>query len=206
MRKLVVWCLAAALAGSGGAQTAGDAPEAEPWSFSASAFTFFVPDEDDYVSPIITADRGWLHLEGRYNYEAQDSGSLWVGYNFSSGDETSWQVTPMIGAVAGDVEGIAPGVEVTLTWQSIEFYTEGEYLFGSDDDDSFLYFWSELTWSPSERFWLGLVSQRTRAYESDLDVQRGVLAGVSFGHLSLTGHVLNLGDDPIYVLAVGAEF
>ena len=58
------------------------------WEFSASAYTYFVPDSDesdDYVQPTFTADRGWLHLEARYNYEALDTGSAWLGFNFAGG-------------------------------------------------------------------------------------------------------------------------
>ena len=67
------------------ANTPPDADE-EAWSFSASAYTYAVPDDSNYVQPTFTADRGWLHLEARYNYEALDTGSAWIGYNFS-GDE-----------------------------------------------------------------------------------------------------------------------
>ena len=37
------------------------------WSFSFSATTYIVPDYQEYVQPTFTADRGWLHLEARYN-------------------------------------------------------------------------------------------------------------------------------------------
>jgi hypothetical protein len=40
-------------------------------------------NSQNYVQPTIRADRGWLHLKARYNYEALDIGSAWVGYNFS---------------------------------------------------------------------------------------------------------------------------
>jgi ABC-type transport system substrate-binding protein len=53
------------------------------WSFSASALSYIEPDSRNYVQPTFTADRGWLHLEARYNYEALDTGSAWVGCNFS---------------------------------------------------------------------------------------------------------------------------
>ena len=64
----------------------------EAWSFSASAYTYFVPDDSNYVQPTFTADRGWLHLEARYNYEALDTGSAWIGYNFSGGEKLAWEV------------------------------------------------------------------------------------------------------------------
>src|SRR5262249_1982890 len=63
------------------------AEEAEKpeWSFSASAYAYFVPDSREYVQPTFTADRDWLHLEARYNYENLETGSAWLGYNFSGG-------------------------------------------------------------------------------------------------------------------------
>ena len=57
---------------------------ATDWSFAASVHTYIVPDSHNYAQPTLKADRGWLHLEARYNYEALETGSLWVGYNFSS--------------------------------------------------------------------------------------------------------------------------
>ena len=52
-----------------------------------------------------------------------------------------------------------------------------------------------------------MVTQRTRVYETDRDIQRGVLAGFSFKRVSLTGYVLNPDEDkPTVVLAVGVTF
>ena len=41
-----------------------------PWSFSFSAYTYLLPDSENYANPNFTADHGGLHLEARYNYEA----------------------------------------------------------------------------------------------------------------------------------------
>jgi hypothetical protein len=70
-------------------------PEADDqaWAFSASAYTYVLPDDRAYVQPTVTADRGWLHLEARYNYEALHTGSAWVGDNFSGGKKLAWEVT-----------------------------------------------------------------------------------------------------------------
>ena len=184
-------------------------PEAdeEAWSFSASAYTYFVPDDDNYVQPSFTADREWLHLEARYNYEALDTGSAWVGYNFAGGENLSWEFTPMIGGVFGDTTGIAPGYKGLLSWRRLELYSEGEVLVDTgESSDSFFYNWSELTFAPAEWFRFGLVTQRTRVYDTDRDIQRGVLAGFSFRNLSLTGYVLNPDEDPTSVLAVSLTF
>jgi len=64
-----------------------------------------------------------------------------------------------------------------------------------------------LTFAPVESFRFGLVTQRTRVYKTDRDIQRGLLAGLSFKSLSLTGYVFNPDDDKrTFVLAVGLTF
>jgi len=115
-------------------------PDDGRWSFSASAYTYIVPDSRDYVQPTFTADRGWLHLEARYNYEGLDTGSAWVGYNFSGGEKLAWEIAPMLGGVFGDITGVAPGYKGSLSWWKLELYSEGEYVFDTaNSSDSFFY-------------------------------------------------------------------
>ncbi len=182
--------------------------EDKAWSFTGSAYTYFVPDDREYVQPTFTADRNWLHLEARYNYEALDTGSAWVGYNFSGEDTLAWEFTPMIGGVFGDTNGIAPGYKGSLSWSKLELYSEGEYVVDmGSSSDSFFYNWSELTLAPVESFRFGLVTQRTRLYETDRDIQRGLLAAFSFKRASLAGYVFNPDDaKPTYVLALVVTF
>ncbi len=97
---------------------------ATDWSFSASAYAYIVPESKDYVQPTITADRRWLHLEARYNYEDLETASVWVGYNFSVGENVSLDITPMLGGVFGDTAGIAPGLRGSLKWWLLELYGE----------------------------------------------------------------------------------
>ena len=187
---------------------AAEKTDEKAWSFSVSASTYIVPDSDDYVQPTITADRGWLHLEARYNYEALDTGSAWLGYNFSGGKKIEWEFTPMVGGVFGDMTGIAPGYKGSLSWWKLELYSEGEYVFDTGDSDgSFFYNWSELSLSPVDWFRFGLVTQRTRAYHTNVDVQRGLLVGFSYKKMDFTTYVFNLDEDkPTFVFAVGLSF
>jgi hypothetical protein len=178
------------------------------WSFSASAYTYIVPDSRDYVQPTFTADRGWLHLEARYNYEALDTGSAWVGYNFSGGEKLAWEFTPILGGVFGEMTGVAPGYKGSLSWWKLELYSEGEYVFDpGNSSNSFFYNWSELTLAPVEWFRFGMVTQRTRLYETDRDIQRGVLAGFSYKAVDLSAIVFNPDESkPTLVFAVAFTF
>ena len=185
-------------------ETAGE----KAWSFSLSAYTYIVPDDREYVQPTLTIDRDWLHLEARYNYEAIDTASTWVGYNFSGGDKLAWELAPMLGAVFGETTGIAPGYKGSLSWWKLELYSEGEYVFDlNDSSDSYFYNWSELTFSPVDWLRFGIVTQRTRLYESDRDIQRGLLVGVSWKALDIAAYVLNPDEDkPTFVFSIGVSF
>jgi len=185
-----------------------DAAGEKSWAFSASAFAYFLPDEDDYAQPTFTADRDWLHLEARYNYEDRKTGSVWLGYNFSFGDEVAFEVTPILGVVLGETDGVAPGYKLALGWRTLDFSSESEYVFdASDSSDNFFYTWSELGWSPADWLRLGLVVQRTRAYQSELEIQRGFLIGIGYKSVSFTTYVFNPdANPPTVVLGVSLGF
>jgi hypothetical protein len=182
--------------------------DAKTWSFSASVYGYLVPDSRDYAQPTITADRNWLHLEARYNYEALDTGSAWVGYNFGGGEKLAWELTPMLGGVFGDMTGIAPGYKGSLSWWKLELYSEGEYVFDTgNSSDSFFYNWSELSLAPVDWLRFGMVTQRTRAYQTDREIQRGLLVGLSYKAVGFTTYVFNPDESrPTIVLAVGVNF
>ena len=202
--------LAAAAPAQQAARTAPSPEEAAPpaWAFSASAFAYFIPHESDYGAMTVTADRGRLHLEGRYNYEALDTASLWLGTTFEFGQNLTVEVTPMLGGVFGHTNGVTPGYHLTLGYKRLELYSEGEYLFDTGHhSDSFFYNWNELTYSPVEWLRAGLVSQRTRAYRTSLDIQRGLLIGASLKNWKLTVYLFNLGwTDPTAVFSISLDF
>ena len=181
---------------------------ADIWSYSATSYIYMVPDDENYVSLIFTANQEWLHLEGRYNYEDLRTGSAWIGYNFSFGNKLVFEATPMFGGVFGDLNGVAPGAEITLSYSKLEFYTENEYIFDLEDSSgNFFYTWSELTYSPMDWFQFGIVVQRTKAYQTELDIQRGVLVGFSHKMLNVTAYVFNPGwDKPTFSIAAGLNF
>lgn len=202
LAALAVTCTAAL------AQDAPPAPKASrEWSYYLSVFGYIVPEDRSYVSPVLTADRGVLHLEARYNYENLETGSLWIGRTFTFGKKVSIELTPMIGVVFGRTNGVAPGYNASLTWRRLTIEGQGEYLFNSKHDESFFYSWSELSYTPVNWFRIGLAAQRTKAYQTPLEVQRGVLAGVYYKRLDFTTYVFNLGwAEPTTVLAIGYQF
>jgi hypothetical protein len=211
---LVLWTgLASAQTSTNGFAATNSTPAAieersDKWSFSASVYTYIAPDSREYVQPTFTADDGWLHLEARYNYEGLNTGSAWIGYNFSAGDKLAIEFTPMLGGVFGDTTGIAPGYKASLSWWKLALSTEGEYLIDTGStSDSFFYTWSELSLAPVEWLRFGGVIQRTKLYETEFDIQRGFLLGFSFKRVNVTGYIFDpFESKPVYVFAAGLTF
>jgi hypothetical protein len=172
-------------------------------------YTYLLADEPNYAQPTVTAEhRSGLHLEARYNYEDQKTGSFWVGHTFRGGDAISWEVKPLLGGVFGRTAGVAPGYKSSLSWRMVEAYSEGEYVFDvADSTNSFFYNWSELALAPVEWLRGGIVTQRTRAYKSDREIQRGLFVGTTLLKLDFTAYVLNPDESkPTVIVAVARSW
>jgi hypothetical protein len=180
----------------------------DEWECSLSISTYLVQNGRDYANPNLVADRGWLHLEARYNYEAIKTGSLWLGYNFSVGKKLVLEAAPMLGGVFGDITGIAPGYTLSASYEQIEFFTQGEYFFDAGTrDGNFFYSWSELSCSPVTWFRVGIVIDRTKALGSDFDVRRGPLVGLRYKKIDFTTYWLSPGSrDGTLIFSVALNF
>jgi len=178
------------------------------WTGSVSVSTYLAQHSRDFVNPVFTADHDWLHLEARYNYEALKTGSLWLGYNLSTGEKLEINAAPMLGFAFGDTTGLAPGYTISLSWSAIEFFTQGEYLFDlGTHTGNFFYTWSELSYSPADWFRFGLVLDRTKSFGSDFDIRRGPLLGFSRGNMDFTTYWLNPGlRDATFIFALTVNY
>jgi hypothetical protein len=183
--------------------------DASGWTYDITASYYSFRNQDDFTLAVARADRGALHIEARYNYEAIDSGSLFVGWKFSGGNKLTWEVTPILGAVFGQKEGIAPGFEAAIGYGIVDFYTESEYVRDTEvKEDSFAYSWNELGLTPVEWLRFGIVTQRTMVYQSDRDIQRGLFVQVMYKAATLGFYIFNPddSDNRFAVFSLGAEF
>ena len=184
-------------------------PATEPsWEFAVTAYPTLVRDGEDYTSAIAVADRGPLHLEARYNYESVGSRSAFVGWTFSGGDAITWELTPLLGGAWGTTQAFAPALEASAAWKRLDFYVEAEYVHdGSGRADSYFYAWSELGLRPVEWLRVGLAGQRTKAYGTDRELQRGPFAQVTWGPVTIGAFWFNPGSrDQVFVGSIGAAF
>jgi hypothetical protein len=76
----------------------------------------------------------------------------------------------------------------------VELSTEGEFVFDTRDSaGSFFYSWMELSYSPLQWWRAGIVAQKTKAYHTGLDIQRGILVGFSHKAVDFTTYVFSAG-------------
>jgi hypothetical protein len=187
------------------------AQEAQPpeWDFAATGYYYVLNDESDYLLAIATARRGRLHLEARYNYEAADTGALFAGWTFAGGGAVSYELTPILGTLLGDEDGVVPGLEASIEYGIVDLYVEAEYVHDLDEqEDSFTYAWSELGFRALPRWRLGMAGQRLRERDSERDTQRGLFAQFTAGLFTYGAFVFNpdSDDDRFAVVQFGAEF
>lgn len=183
-------------------------PDKPSWEFAATGYHTSVRNGDDYASAIVAADRGPLHLEGRISYEAVGARSAFVGWTFSGGDALKWELTPLIGGGWGAINAFIPGLEASLSWRQFDFYIEAEAVRDHrEHTDSYYYAWSELGFRPVEWLRLGIVGQRTRAYNNERNIQRGPFAQVTWKQLTLGGFWFNPGsNEQVFVASIGVSF
>jgi hypothetical protein len=174
----------------------------------ATLYGFAVPDQPDFPMAVATAERHRFHIEGRYNYEGLHTGTIFVGLTGHAGDRLALEATGMVGGVFGDIVGVAPAVRLVVSVWKLDFLVEAEYVFDlGASDASFFYSWSEIGFSPIRGLRAGIVVQRTRVLANDLDLQRGVLLGVTIRDtVTVTAYELNLGwIHPTFIGAIGVD-
>lgn len=179
-----------------------------PWAYTFNMSGTLVAHGTDFGSPTFTADHNWTHLEGRYNYEGIHTGSLWIGYDFNLGKTLTLAATPMLGGVFGHFDGIAPGLEFTLTYKKLQLFSSNEYIFDTNSrDGDFFYTWTQLTYAPRPWVQLGCAIQHTRAYQTSVDVQRGILIGFTYKRFNYSTTFFNFGfTDPTINLSLTYSF
>jgi hypothetical protein len=196
---LALAVLLAVPASASGATTTTGEVEAPRWSLRGDGNYYYLPDGTDYPLFVGAAKRGLLHLEARYNYEDLRTVSTFLGLNFGLGESLRLELTPMLGVVAGTTSGVAPGLELELSYWKLVLYSEIEYVFALvEPSDSFFHSWTELSLWPVDWGRVGVIFERTKVIETGFDLERGFLVGLTYRRLSAAVHVINPGADAVY--------
>jgi len=177
------------------------------WEGRAYLYYYALPADDDFALVIAAADRGALHFEARYNYEDLKTGSLFAGWNISGGGSLEYLVTPMAGLAFGETNGLVPALELTLMAGAFDLYVESEYLVDVEGSvGNFFYTWWELAGSFGP-LRAGLTAQRTRVFQTPLEIDRGLFAQLIQGPATFSLYTFNIATESSFlVFGLGVEF
>jgi len=171
---------------SGAEEPSSAALPAPPWSLDATPAFYVVPDQSNFLQPVVTADHGPVPLEARYNYESLRTASFLVGWTFTSGGKVTLTVTPLVGCMAGEAGGPILGLELLLGWGPVSFSSQGEWVFDLVGGSApYAYVWSEIDVKPWDWFRFGVAMQRTKLFHTPREIIYGPLVGFSFWKLDL---------------------
>ncbi|NIG54030.1 hypothetical protein [Chitinophaga sp. Cy-1792] len=178
------------------------------WSFSVSGSFTVTPHSGVILSPGFSVDHNWLHAETRYNYEDVRTASFFAGYWLGVGNKLRLDAAPMIGFVVGQTNAFAPALEFTLTYWKLTLYSEQELIINYEGkDESYLYSWNELTYAVTRKLFLGISGQRTRLYQSGLDLQKGPMVKYLFGKFTGTFYAFNpFSDHNVFAGTLSMDF
>jgi hypothetical protein len=178
------------------------------WSFYAEGDYTVFPSGIALLTLIGMANKKKWHFEMRYNYEGRNTGSAFVGLNEEFGNKLKLQITPLAGVVFGAFTGVVPGLELDLSYKKLDFNTQIEYVVDvSGMDDNFFYATINLGASFFKNFKGGLTVQRTRLYETALDLQRGFFAQYSFWKLTAQLSYFNpFSSSTLFIATLSANF
>ncbi|MFO1303545.1 MAG: hypothetical protein U1F54_07420 [Burkholderiales bacterium] len=175
---------------------------------SVTGYYYAMRDEPDFGVGVATLGFKRWHFEARYNYEAENAGSAFVGYKFSGGDTVTFEITPIVGALFGSARGVVPGVEVSVAWGPFDAYVEAEYV---DDrlnpGTSYYYAWSELGWSPVEWLRVGVAGQRNHVVNTGRELQRGLFVQATVERFKFGVYFFNPDSGARYLIgSMGVQF
>ena len=106
----------------------------------------------------------------------------------------------MFGRVFGNTSAIAPAYKGTVSWWKPSYQAKASTCSTRGLVGELFYNWSELTLAPVEWWRIGLVAQRTRVYETDREIQRGLLVGFAYRNLDSAIYLFNPDDGKPFVV------
>ena len=159
--------------------------------------------------PIIyyQTSRNW-YIEGRYNYEALKTMSVYAGKTFEKESNFSYSASPVIGAVLGRFNGGSIGINTEADYKRCFFSSQLQYTFSfKDKRENFIYSWSDLSYQALNNIYAGFSVQQTNLYKEACRLEKGIFVKASFNKWSLPFYVFNpTTRDKYFVLGLSCDW
>lgn len=117
--------------------------------------------------------KSW-YMEGRYNYEAENTMSVYAGKTFEKKSEISYSASPIIGVVMGKFNGGSVGLNGEGDYKKCSFSSQLQYTFSlQNKTENFLYCWSDFSYQALNNMYAGISIQQTNLYQEHSKIEKG---------------------------------
>ena len=101
-----------------------------------------------------------------------------------------------------------PGLEMEIVYRKFDLYSESEYIFDlTGKENNFFYAYSELAIRPINPLRTGITIQRTRLFQSERELQRGIFAEYYFGRFRLGAFYFSpFASDNFWIASASVDF
>jgi len=147
--------------------------------------------------------KNW-YIEGRYNYEDDNTGALYFGKTFSRESKFSYSITPIIGGVAGKLNGGSVGFNATADYHNFFFASQTQYTFSVEDETcNFFFSWSEVGYEIRRWVYTGVAVQQTNLFHTSTQIEPGAVLGFVLKNFTFPLYTFSpLSEHPYYVLGI----
>ena len=145
-----------------------------------------------------TTSNNW-YGEARYNFDELNTFSLYAGKRFSGTGNLSWEATPLIGGLMGQMNGGSVGVNFGMDFRKLFIASQSQYSFSLENNsDRYFYHWSEVGYNATSWLYAGLAIQQTNIYKTLVKLEPGCMIGISIKNLTIPLYAFNTADQERY--------
>lgn len=156
-------------------------------------YLYITPRHSLTIVPVVyfQSSNNW-YAEGRYNYEALKTLSVYAGKVFEKEATVSYSVSPIIGAVLGQFNGGSVGANGELNYHRLFFSSQLQYTFSAKHHtENFLYSWSDLSYQILNNIYTGISVQQTNLYKLPSRLEEGFFIKALFNKWTMPLYFFN---------------
>jgi hypothetical protein len=126
------------------------------------------------------------YAEARYNYEAMETFSLYLGRAFTGGNNLNYSFVPMLGGSMGRFKGVSTGLNIDMEYNKFFFSSQAQYSMPTSQyGQNYWYSWSEVGYQSMKWLYAGLSVQHTHNRLTGDEVQPGMMIGFVFNRFTV---------------------
>jgi hypothetical protein len=178
------------------------------WKGGIEQYNYFSQSSAMTIEPVLHIQTAAnFYGELRYNYEEKDAISLNAGKVFFIPGKFQTTLIPMLGIIAGSMEGYSFGLHLETGWKNFYFSSRSQYCRSfSNGSPDFFFTWSETGYNISPAVFTGIALQYKRQLESS-EAEPGLMGGINFKNISVSFYEFSpFHSDSYFVLGLNYEF